>query len=488
MLKNIFACLVHENTDCIIDLVKNLNFFDPQSIVLLYNGGHDLDLLNGYFPQEELQVIIHPNAKPQKYGYIHGFAMDCMRFAMENLEFDTMTIVDSDQLLIRKGYTEYLNSTIARSVNKAGLYSYDKRRVGPENEENYVALQAFQEYDLWKPFIRKFENGEEAFVHWTFWPSTIFAHHACRDLVVFLDKDEELQEIISRSSIWAIEEVLFPTLTRLIGYEIHSNPCKQELVKYKTQYGMEELNKALTDTKNFWIHPVERAMHNSIRKRIREMSLNYDTKASSNGQQVNPAVTFDFSFTDVLDRVDKIEGWLSRKEADLLMAATIKACIEMGTVHAMVEIGSFHGKSTVLIGNVLKNFHSRAKIYAIDPHNGVVGDEDKKIVALDPSLTAFTRNIEREKLNNNVELIQDFSFNVNWEKKISLLFIDGLHDYKNVARDFNHFIDYVKSGGYIAFHDYADYYPGVKTFVDEILYDCNFRKVAVADSLIVLQK
>jgi hypothetical protein len=29
MLRNIFACLVHENTDCVIDLVRNLHFLDP---------------------------------------------------------------------------------------------------------------------------------------------------------------------------------------------------------------------------------------------------------------------------------------------------------------------------------------------------------------------------------------------------------------------------------------------------------------------------
>jgi len=47
---NIFACLVHESQECVIDLVRNLRFFDPSSLVLLYNGGRDTRLLDSRFP------------------------------------------------------------------------------------------------------------------------------------------------------------------------------------------------------------------------------------------------------------------------------------------------------------------------------------------------------------------------------------------------------------------------------------------------------
>jgi len=100
----------------------------------------------------------------------------------------------------------------------------------------------------------------------------------------------------------------------------------------------------------------------------------------------------------------------------------------------------------------------------------------------------FNKNIEEAGLTEVVELIKDYSYNVQWEKPISLLFIDGLHDYPNVARDFWHFDKWVSLKGYIAFHDYSDYYPGVRTFVDELLITGNYRKINTADSLVVLQK
>jgi hypothetical protein len=43
-IRNIFACLVHERQDCVVDLVRNLRALDPGSLILLYNGGRDPNL------------------------------------------------------------------------------------------------------------------------------------------------------------------------------------------------------------------------------------------------------------------------------------------------------------------------------------------------------------------------------------------------------------------------------------------------------------
>ncbi|HLP57512.1 MAG TPA: hypothetical protein VK186_01725, partial [Candidatus Deferrimicrobium sp.] len=47
-IRNIFACLVHENIECVVDLVRNLSYQDPSSQILLYNGGKDSALLNNF--------------------------------------------------------------------------------------------------------------------------------------------------------------------------------------------------------------------------------------------------------------------------------------------------------------------------------------------------------------------------------------------------------------------------------------------------------
>src|SRR5208283_2202622 len=111
------------------------------------------------------------------------------------------------------------------------------------------------------------------------------------------------------------------------------------------------------------------------------------------------------------------------------------------------------------------------KLYAIDPHDGLVGALDQGLRRVPPTLERFQRNIADAGLSAIVESIQQRSFEVQWDQPISFLFIDGLHDYANVARDFYHFEVSIVPGGLVGFHDYADYFPGVKSFVDELLAD-----------------
>ena len=74
------------------------------------------------------------------------------------------------------------------------------------------------------------------------------------------------------------------------------------------------------------------------------------------------------------------------------------------------------------------------------------------------------------------ECIRKCSFEVEWNQPICYLFIDGLHDYDNVARDFRHFEGWVTQGGCVVFHDYSDTCPGVTAFVDEVVAQGTSRK------------
>ncbi|MBL4674757.1 MAG: class I SAM-dependent methyltransferase [Mucilaginibacter sp.] len=194
------------------------------------------------------------------------------------------------------------------------------------------------------------------------------------------------------------------------------------------------------------------------------------------------------STTQLFEKVKNVSGWLHEAEADALMSATLKACIELPSPNVIVEVGSYQGKSTVLFGSLLKTYFPDARVYAIDPHEGVVSNNDTELGGLPPTLDAFKRNINAAGLDEQVELINDYSFNVIWDKPISLLFIDGLHDYLNVSRDFKHFAQWISPGGYVAFHDYANYFPGVMQFVDETLATQSYTESGRAGSIIVLQK
>jgi hypothetical protein len=147
----------------------------------------------------------------------------------------------------------------------------------------------------------------------------------------------------------------------------------------------------------------------------------------------------------------KIEGWLEENEADLLIAVTSRALTTLPKSHVVVEVGSYYGRATTVLGSVVKVVCPEAKVYAIDPHDGKVGALDQGIIQKAPTVESFKRNIEGAGLITMVEIIQKRSFEVPWERPISLLLIDGLHDYVNVAQDFYHFEKWVVAEGYIAF-------------------------------------
>jgi hypothetical protein len=481
---NVFACLVHEKEDCILDMIHNLQFFDPSSIILLYNGGQNPQLFKDQPEFEKPGVVVHPHPSPQKHGYLHQFAIDCMEYALENFAFESFTIVDSDQLMLRPGYTGYIQGFFKKN-KQLGLLSSNPKPFTPRDKENHISLQAFKEWDLWEPLLNKIPGNKDKFVHWTFWPSTVFTRNAIEDIIHEIRENESLRNLIAKTRVWATEEVLFPTLIRSLGYEIAQNPCSHKFVKYKTAFSLTQLTQAIKQENAYWMHPVPRVYQHKLRRRIRNENDGYGF--SKTRKQIDKPQPF--SFIQLLNQVSKIKGWLDPYEADLLITAVHKSCIELAPPHALVEIGSYHGKATVLIGSIAKAFYSgQARVYAIDPHKGELGAKGGNVMKVAPYLKSFQKNIGAAGLAEVVTLIEDYSFNISWETPISFLLVDGLHDYESVRRDFHHFSEHLKNGAYIAFHDYADYFPDVIRFVDELLQTEHYKPMGLVKSMIVIQK
>ena len=485
-LRNIYACLVHEEIECVIDLVKNLRYHDPVSPIILYNGGTNYSLLKSDFPFEKFGAVIYPNAVPLKWGYLHNFALKCMEFALANFEFDTFTIVDSDQLAVRGGYASFLAKSLASSTG-IGMLSSNSERVLADNTVNRVAIQAYNEYELWKPLINSFPDGESKFVHWTFWPSSVFMADAVRDLTRQFKENELLQHIMGRTKIWATEEVILPTMVSMLGYDVINNPCSYGFVRFKTPVTTEDIKIAQQKNDIFWVHPVERKYNNQIRTLLREQGRSY-TAGNGDIYVAHNMVPKPQPPEAFISKIRKIEGWLSDAEANMLMGIALKACKETESTNHIVEIGSYHGKATVLLASVVKTFNLNAKVNAIDTHDGKLGAEDAGLNTFPPSLSMFKSNIENARVSDTVNVIVDKSYNVEWEQPVTFLLIDGLHDYKNVSMDFGHFSQWVIPGGFVAFHDYADYFPGVKKFVGELLATGTYSKINTVDSLVILQK
>jgi len=179
-----------------------------------------------------------------------------------------------------------------------------------------------------------------------------------------------------------------------------------------------------------------------------------------------------------LDFMETVEGWFTREEGALLFDAALASS------GAIVEVGSWKGRSTCLLGAAAKVVAGR-RVFAVDPHEGEVTGG-----AGGPStFEEFQDTLVRARLLLEVFPFRRRSYEVEWSwGPIGLLFIDGLHDEANVRRDFEHFEPHVPAGGFAAFHDCQYAYPGVIAVVEDLLGSGRWEHQARANSLSVLRR
>jgi predicted O-methyltransferase YrrM len=170
----------------------------------------------------------------------------------------------------------------------------------------------------------------------------------------------------------------------------------------------------------------------------------------------------------ILGEVEHISGWMGDADCRVLYkyASRIK-----GTI---VEIGSYAGKSTRLLG--LSSPEST--IYAIEPFILNKSDEIKR---------EFKKSVE------GLDVVHIFGrsevVGKAWGEPIDLLFVDGNHSYTQVKKDIRCFAPHLKSGCYALFHDYttAGEGYGVKEALDKI-GDKYFSSVSVEGGMACCKK
>jgi len=273
-LRNVFACLVHDRRECIVDLLRNLRCQDADSAILLYNGGTDPWLLDKHTLARRYGAIVHPQSRPLAWGRLHDFAFDCMRLALETMPFDTLTIVDSDQLLLRANYPEYLARFLAgqRDIGMLGSTC----AAWPADSTHAPVRSAFREIDLWRPLLQRFPDGTQKFACWTYWPATVFTADAARSLIQLRDTDAQVEDILHRTRICATEEIILPTLCALLGYRIAVSPCSYDYIRWRETFTRPQIDAAVSRRDVFWIHPIPRSYRDATRSYVREIHAYYN--------------------------------------------------------------------------------------------------------------------------------------------------------------------------------------------------------------------
>lgn len=164
-----------------------------------------------------------------------------------------------------------------------------------------------------------------------------------------------------------------------------------------------------------------------------------------------------------------VEGWFNDEEGSL-MFESVREALASGLKGQVVEIGSYCGRSTVILGTAVRQARVGCRVLAIDPHEGGLSVPGVGNSHVAPTLVKFRETMRSAGVQECVQEVLQKSFEVKVSFPISVLFIDGLHDFDNVARDYWHFASSLVDGALVMFHDYGNPdFPNVAHFVDTLL-------------------
>lgn len=163
-------------------------------------------------------------------------------------------------------------------------------------------------------------------------------------------------------------------------------------------------------------------------------------------------------------------------DSDLAYKMAVKSAQE-GSV--FVEIGTWKGKSTSCMGQLIKSSGKNIKFYAIDTFEG--SDEvwhQEWIKYLKDNNTSlfqeYENNLKSCGVYDVVNTIKSTSVEASSmfdDESIDFIFIDAAHDYESVLSDIRAWYPKIKPGGLICGDDYVPCWDGVVKAVDEYFKD-----------------
>ena len=189
------------------------------------------------------------------------------------------------------------------------------------------------------------------------------------------------------------------------------------------------------------------------------------------------------SFEDVLDSVSCVDGWMTDDQARRLFDAA--ASTRAGD--RIVEIGSFRGRSTIVLASAAPD---GVEVVAIDPHAGndrgpeeIEGFEDE--AADDHQI--FMANLAAAGVTERVRHLRTFSDTAHRDVagEIAVLYVDGAHRFAPARADIRTWGARVCDGGTMLIHDSFSSVGVTLAILRELVVGGRFRYVGRARSLTV---
>jgi predicted O-methyltransferase YrrM len=182
-------------------------------------------------------------------------------------------------------------------------------------------------------------------------------------------------------------------------------------------------------------------------------------------------------------RASTVAGFIGEAELGALLA--LAACAAaLPAPGAMVEIGSFKGRSTVGLATLARELALAPEprpVVSIDPHTSPSPTDPGEA-----SYDAFTAALGAHGLTDAVEAHRATSAEVarGWRRPIRLLWIDGDHTLAGARADFDLYAPFLVPGGIVAIHDALHFFEGpIRVFVEQVLGSDRFGPAGFCKSI-----
>ncbi len=187
------------------------------------------------------------------------------------------------------------------------------------------------------------------------------------------------------------------------------------------------------------------------------------------------------SLDDVSKLITDVDGWLSPGQVARLYDSA--AATRPG--QQIVEIGSFRGRSTIVLASAAPQGVS---VVAIDPHAGTDrGPQELRGYQAEAAgdHEVFNANLAAAGVADRVRHVREFSDHAHdaVSGPISLLFIDGAHRYPPARSDIHAWGARVEDGGTMLLHDSFSSIGVTLAICRELMFGQRFRYVGRSRSL-----
>lgn len=186
---------------------------------------------------------------------------------------------------------------------------------------------------------------------------------------------------------------------------------------------------------------------------------------------------------EVMERVRDVDGWMTPGQAATLYDAA-RRCPPHGLI---VEIGSFRGRSTIVLASAASE---GTRVVAIDPHAGNDrGPEEIEGYAAEAEEDheVFLANLAAAGVAGRVRHVRAFSdaAHAEVEGAIDVLYIDGAHRYGPALADIRSWGRRVGAGGTLLIHDSFSSIGVTLAILRELLLGRRFRYLGRSRSMTI---